>query len=41
MATVGYVIELVSGGLAMLRMMAGSPDGRGHDHMDARASHTD
>jgi uncharacterized protein len=30
-----------TGGLAMLRMMGGSPDGHEHDHMDARASHTD
>jgi hypothetical protein len=28
-----------TGGLAMLRMMGGSPDSRGHDHMDAQASH--
>jgi len=28
-----------TGGLAMLRMMGGSPDG--HDHMDAHASHTE
>jgi len=25
-------------GLAMLRMMGGSPDSHGHDHMDAQAS---
>ena len=30
-----------TGGLAMLRMMGGSPDSHEHDHMDARASHTD
>ncbi len=30
-----------TGGLAMLRMMGGSPDGHEHDHMDAHASHTD
>ncbi len=26
-------------GLAMLRMMGGSPDSHDHDHMDAQASH--
>ena len=30
-----------TGGLAMLRMMGGSPDSHEHDHMDAHASHTD
>src|SRR5271165_48886 len=30
-----------TGGLAMLRMMGGSPDSHEHDHMDAQASHTD
>jgi hypothetical protein len=30
-----------TGGIAMLRMMGGSPDGHEHDHMDADASHTD
>ena len=30
-----------TGGLAMLRMMGGSPDGHEHDHTDARASGTD
>ena len=30
-----------TGGLAMLRMMGGSPDGYEHDHMDAHASHPD
>ena len=30
-----------TGGIAMLRMMGGSPDGHEHDHMDARASRTD
>ncbi|MGH3235917.1 MAG: hypothetical protein ACRDOH_22215 [Streptosporangiaceae bacterium] len=30
-----------TGGLAMLRMMGGSPDSREHDHMDADASDTD
>jgi len=30
-----------TGGLAMLRMMGGSPDSPEHDHMDAHASHTD
>src|SRR5271169_3673724 len=29
-----------TGGLAMLRMMGGSPDSHEHDHMDAQASHT-
>ena len=28
-----------TGGLAMLRMMGGSPDSHEHDHMDAEASH--
>jgi len=28
-----------TGGLAMLRMMGGSPDSHDHDHMDAQASH--
>jgi uncharacterized protein len=28
-----------TGGLAMLRMMGGSPDSQEHDHMDAPASH--
>ena len=27
-----------TGGLAMLRMMGGSPDSHEHDHMDAQAS---
>ena len=30
-----------TGGLAMLRMMGGSPDGHEHDHTDARASRAD
>ncbi len=30
-----------TGGLAMLRMMGGSPDGHEHDHADAHASHPD
>jgi uncharacterized protein len=30
-----------TGGLAMLRMMGGSPDSHEHDQMDAKASHTD
>jgi uncharacterized membrane protein YraQ (UPF0718 family) len=30
-----------TGGLAMLRMMGGSPDSHEHDHMDAHASHPD
>jgi uncharacterized membrane protein YraQ (UPF0718 family) len=30
-----------TGGIAMLRMMGGSPDGHEHDDMDAHASHTD
>ena len=30
-----------TGGLAMLRMMGGSPDSHEHDHMDAHASRTD
>jgi uncharacterized protein len=30
-----------TGGLAMLRMMGGSPDGHEHDHTNAHASHTD
>ena len=43
MAAPGYAVELVFGGLgtggvAMLRMMGGSPDS--HDHMDSHASHT-
>jgi uncharacterized protein len=28
-----------TGGLAMLRMMGGSPGSHEHDHMDAQASH--
>jgi hypothetical protein len=49
MVTAGYVVELVFGGLirfvrtggvAMLRMMGGSPDRHDHDHMDAHASHS-
>ena len=28
-----------TGGLAMLRMMGGSPDSHEHDHTDAEASH--
>jgi uncharacterized protein len=36
------VIRFVrTGGLAMLRMMGGSPDGHEHDHTDAHASGTD
>lgn len=36
------VIRFVrTGGLAMLRMMGGSPEGHGHDHTDAHASGTD
>jgi uncharacterized protein len=30
-----------TGGVAMLRMMGGSPDNHEHDHMDSHASHTD
>ena len=30
-----------TGGLAMLRMMGGSPEGHEHDHTDARASGAD
>jgi uncharacterized protein len=30
-----------TGGIAMLRMMGGSPDSHEHDHMDSHASHTD
>ncbi len=30
-----------TGGLAMLRMMGGSPEGHEHGHTDAHASHTD
>ena len=35
------IIRLVrTGGVAMLRMMGGSPDSHDHDHMDAHASHS-
>ena len=30
-----------TGGVAMLRMMGGSPDSHEHDHMDSHASHRD
>ena len=30
-----------TGGVAMLRMMGGSPDSHGHDNMDRHASHRD
>jgi hypothetical protein len=30
-----------TGGIAMLRMMGGSPDNHEHDHMDGHASHRD
>ncbi len=41
LAITGSMTWEITGGLAMLRMMGGSPDGHEHDHMDARASHTD
>ena len=41
LAAVLVVRFVRTGGLAMLRMMGGSPDGHEHDHTDAHASRTD
>jgi uncharacterized membrane protein YraQ (UPF0718 family) len=41
LAAVLVVRFVRTGGIAMLRMMGGSPDGHEHDHTDAHASRTD